>query len=142
MSTPEMTGFPIVLSVDVAWGEMDSFGHVNNIVFFRYFESARMAFLRDIGFNEPSLNHGVGPILASTQCVFRRPLRYPDTVLVGARAAGISDDRFTMEYQISSNSRGEVAATGSGVIVSFDYGANAKCELPVVIRDRIRGLQS
>jgi acyl-CoA thioester hydrolase len=135
--TQDMDGYPVVLSVDVAWGEMDSFGHVNNIVFFRYFESARMAFLREIGFDDPALNSGIGPILASTQCVFRKPLKYPDTVLVGARTAEVGDDRFTMEYRIVSNARADVAATGSGVIVAFDYGANTKAALPDAVRERI-----
>jgi len=55
--------YPIVMDIPVAWGEMDSLQHVNNIVYFRYFESVRMAFFDRIEF-WPSINEsGIGPIL-------------------------------------------------------------------------------
>jgi acyl-CoA thioesterase FadM len=44
-----MEGYPVVIEVPVAWGEMDAFGHLNNIVYFRYFESARIAYFHKIG---------------------------------------------------------------------------------------------
>ena len=43
-------GFPIVIELPVQWGEMDAYGHVNNTVLFRYFESARMAYFERCGF--------------------------------------------------------------------------------------------
>ena len=132
--------FPVVLPVTVAWGEMDAYAHVNNAVFFRYFESARMAFLTRIGFVEPDHNDGLGPILASTHCVFRRPLRFPDTVRVGARVRDVSHDRFTMEYEIFSDTQQHVVARGEGVVVAFDYRNNAKGILPETVRLRIASL--
>ena len=59
-----------------------------------------------------------GPILASTQCRFRRPLAYPDRLRVGARTVDIGDDRFTMQYRIVSRTLGEVAADGGGAKTS------------------------
>src|SRR5688500_11178777 len=119
---------------------MDALGHVNHTMFFRYFESARMAYLDAIGLAgaEPA---GIGPILAFTQCRFRAPLRYPDTLLVGARTTEVLDDRFTMEYRIVSTATGHFAADGSAVIVSFDYGANRKARVPDDVRDRINELE-
>lgn len=129
--------YPVVITVDVAWGEMDSFAHVNNIVFFRYFESVRMTFLTQVGFADPADNNGIGPILASTHCTFRRPLRYPDTVRVGTRVAEISEERFEMEYAVFSNTRGEVVATGGGVVVAFNYVDNRKASIPEQVRRKI-----
>jgi acyl-CoA thioester hydrolase len=129
--------FPIVISVPIAWGDMDAYGHVNNTVFFRLFESARIEYLRAIEFGAGGAAGGIGPILASTECRFRRPLEFPDTVRVGARTVSVDQDRFTMEYMIVSEGLGEVAALGGGVIVSYDYDRRAKTAIPDPVRLRI-----
>lgn len=128
--------FPIVIRVPIAWGEMDAFGHVNNIVYFRYFESARIAYLEAIGFRGDTPDR-VGPILASTECRFRRPLTYPDTLSVGARAASVAEDRFAMEYVIVSDTLRDIAAHGAGVVVAYDYAGMCKAALPDPVRARI-----
>jgi len=98
-----LQNFPVIVEFPVAWGEMDALGHVNNTVYFRYFESARVAYLTKINFIDPAANSGIGSILASTQCDFRKALAYPDTVAIGARVTEISADRFTMEYRLVSH---------------------------------------
>ncbi len=134
--------FPVVVELPVFWGDMDYFRHVNNIVFFRYFESARIEYLQRIGFRQEAEADGAGPILQSTQARFRRPLTWPDTVRVGARTVDVGDDRFTQEYRLVSLAQGEVAAEGGGVLVSFDYAASRKVPLPPRIREAIRALES
>lgn len=141
MAAAVLRDFPVVIAVPVAWGEMDAFGHVNNIVYFRYFESARIAYFDAIGFRGDAAAGGVGPILASTHCRFRRPLAYPETVQVGARTTELGDDRFTMEYRIVSGSTGEITAEGGGVVVAYDYVNTCKTALPEVVRARIRDLE-
>ncbi len=133
--------FPIVIEVPIAWGEMDAYGHVNNIVFFRHFEGARIALLDHIGFRDPAGHAGVGPILHSTQCRFRRPLTYPDSVHVGARVTDLTADRFTMAYRIVSLGQQETAADGIGVIVAFNYQKMEKAELPAQVMLRLQGLE-
>jgi acyl-CoA thioester hydrolase len=130
--------YPVVIEVPVAWGEMDSFGHVNNIVYFRYFESARMAYLAAIEFTGAT---GTGPILASTQCRFRMPLEYPDTVRVGARVTELGADRFTMHYRVVSMQHAAVAAEGTGLVVAYDYGTSSKIPVPDPVRRRIEELE-
>ena len=136
-----LDGFPVVVEIPVAWGDMDYFRHVNNIVFFRYFESARIEYLERIGFRELTGESSVGPILASTGCRFRRPLTWPDTVAVGARVTEVGEDRFAMEYRLVSRKSGEVAAEGTGVLVSFDYAAERKVPLPEAVRRAIGVLE-
>lgn len=133
-------GFPVVVQLPVQWGEMDAYGHVNNTVLFRYFETARIAFLERCGFLASYDTDRVGAILHSTDCRFRRALYFPDTVLVGARALDIAGDRFTMGYRVVSLEQHEVVAEGSGVIVAFDYAAKAKTNLPETVRDGIAKL--
>ena len=70
--------YPIVLQQDVIWGDMDAFGHVNNTVYFRYFEDARIAYFDEIGINDFKEKSQLGPILATTHCNFKCPLEYPD----------------------------------------------------------------
>lgn len=137
---PLLAGFPVVIEVPVAWGEMDSFGHVNNIVYFRWFESARIAYFDVVGFRGGAAHGDVGPILASTQCRFRKPVEYPDTVLVGARVTELSDDRFTMEYRLVSARLNALAAEGGGVVVAFNYKELAKASLPKAVRLAIQQL--
>lgn len=134
-----LADFPIVIEMPVAWGEMDAFGHVNNIIYFRYFESARIAYLDAIGLRGDG---EVGPILASTHCRFRLPLEYPDTVHVGARTTEVGGDRFTMEYRVVSQRHDAVAAEGGGVIVAYDYGRRSKAALPEAVVRRIRELSA
>jgi acyl-CoA thioester hydrolase len=84
---------------------------------------------------------GIGPILASTQCKFRVPLSYPDTVSVGAKIDEVAEDRFLMKYRVISHRHAKVAAEGEGVIVSYDYREKTKVPLPEEIKERIRVLE-
>ncbi|MEE2888019.1 MAG: thioesterase family protein [Planctomycetota bacterium] len=132
--------YPVTYQTPVAWGEMDSYHHVNNVVYFRYFESARLAYFDQVGFADLKETSGIGPILASTSCRFRLPLRYPDQVTVGARVTDIGEDRFTMLYRIVSHELQAVAAEGEGMIVTYDYHKSAKARLPDAIRTRLEAL--
>ncbi|HEU4405893.1 MAG TPA: thioesterase family protein [Polyangiaceae bacterium] len=125
----------------VRWGDLDAFGHVNNTLYFRYFETVRIAYFERIGFRAGGAGAGIGPILASTACRFRRPLGYPDRLRVGARVSTLGEDRLTMEYVVYSEALADVAATGEGVIVSYDYDAGRKCPLPAPVREAIARLE-
>jgi len=138
---PHLAGYPVVAEIPVQWGEMDWYGHVNNTVFFRYFESARVAYLERCGFAESYERDRIGAILHSTDCRFRIPLLYPDTIQVGCRATDVADDRFTTDYRIVSLAAGDVAAEGTGVIVSYDYRANARVPIPAAVRRLIEDIE-
>jgi acyl-CoA thioester hydrolase len=134
--------YPGVIEVPVAWGEMDALRHVNNIVYFRYFESARMAYFTRLDIWDYMNETGVGPILASTACKFKFPLVYPDTVSVGTRITDIEADRFVMKYVVVSHRQAKVAAEGDGLVVSYDYRALRKAPLPAEIKKRIEALEA
>lgn len=133
---------PVVIETPVAWGEMDAFRHLNNTAYFRYFESARIAYFERLNLLEYMAATGVGPILASTSCKFKIPLVYPDKVSVGARVSKIEDDRFTMEYYVVSHKHQKVAAEGVGLIVSFNYKENKKAPIPGELKQRIEELEA
>lgn len=139
---PELlTNFPVRIDVPVAWGEMDALQHVNNIMYFRYFESARMAYFTEIEYMEYMEETGLGPILAATQATFKLPLTYPDTVTIGARVSDMQEDRFTMDYRVASHKLKSIVAMGEGLVVSYDYNKLQKAPLPEEIRKRISDLE-
>ena len=141
MSHPELAGFPVVVELDVAWGEMDAYQHVNNVVYFRYFENARLPYLDRVGWSESRRDTGLGPILQSTSARYRRPVEYPDHLFVGARVTKIEADRVTFEYRIVSRKLDAVAAEGQAVIVSYDYRKGEKCPIPDAVRAAIEELE-
>jgi acyl-CoA thioester hydrolase len=136
-----LAGYPVVVDIPVAWGEMDAFGHVNNTVYFRYFETARIAYFEALGYLKATEATGVGPILAHTDCRFRLPLEYPDRVRVGARADQVTESGFLMHYRAVSERHGKVAAEGTGRIVSFDYRQGGKSPLQREILEAIARLE-
>jgi len=136
-----LTGYPVVIELRVAWGDMDSYRHVNNVVYFRYFENARLEYFRRVGWFEFERDTGIGPILAAAQARFRKPLTYPGTISVGARVLAVDEDRFTIEHVLVSHALAAVAAEGQGTIVSFHYGEGRKVPIPPELRRRIAALE-
>jgi acyl-CoA thioester hydrolase len=134
--------FPVRLRLPLQWGEMDAYGHANNTIYFRWFESARMEYFRLVGWPEIELESGVGPILHSTRARFRAPLEWPDEIEVATSAVGVEEDRFRMLYEVRSLKLERVAAEGEGQIVAFDYRAKSKANLPEAIRRRIVELET
>src|SRR2546430_17727508 len=100
MTQDLLEGFPVVIHQAVVWGDMDSYQHVNNVVYFRYFENARLEYFRRMGWFELEKEIGVGPILAATSARFRKALTYPDTISIGAKVSAIGADRFLFDYLI------------------------------------------
>ena len=142
MPNGSLDQFPVILKTPIAWGEMDAFQHVNNIVYFRYFESARIAYFERINFSDQESNGGVGPILAHTQCRFRKALTYPDTISIGVRVMEVKEDRFTMALAVFSHRLQKIAAEGTAEIVAFDYRQNKKAQLPTAVREMIEKLEN
>ncbi|AFQ42817.1 putative thioesterase [Desulfosporosinus meridiei DSM 13257] len=137
----DLKDFPVQVKIPIAWGEMDSYGHVNNIYYLRYFESSRIQYFQEIGMNELKSQTGIGPILAQTTCKYLKPLSYPDLITVGAKVKSIGKSSFVMEYVIVSDKMGVVVAAGEGVIVIYDYNASVKADIPMEIKESIARIE-
>ncbi len=133
--------YPVIIEFPVAWGEMDSMGHVNNIVYFRYIESARIAYFEKTNLIGYMTETGIGPILGEISCKFKIPLSYPDKVVIGAKVVSIEEDRFTMHHIVFSTNHQKVAAEGDGVIVAFNYRERKKVAVPEVVRQSILAIE-
>lgn len=131
----------VVMTIPVAWGEMDAMGHVNNIIYFRYFESVRIDYFRKLDLIGYQQETGIGPILASTECRYKLPLQFPDTVMVGTKILSMEEDRFVMGYEVFSTRHKRIAADGEGVVVTYDYRNNKKVNIPDGLRAKILELE-
>lgn len=129
--------YPVAIRLPVQWGDQDAFGHVNNTVYFRWYESARIAYLEQSGLEAVADAAGLGPILANISCNYRLQLTYPDAVWIGARITRIGKSSMNMEHAIFSERLQQMAAQGDSVIVMFDYQANASCPVPPAAREAI-----
>ncbi len=137
-----LAAYPVILAIPVAWGDMDAFQHVNNVVYFRYFESARIAYLERLAVADFVATSGIGPILHSVNCRFRIPVTYPDTVHVGVRVTQLASDRFVMDQCLVSEQHGKIAAQGDAITVTYDYAKATKAPLPPLVRARIEQLEA
>ena len=133
--------YPIILTLPILWGDQDAFGHVNNVVYFRWCESARVAYLNDTGLQALMSQANLGPILASIKCDYLRQLNYPDTVRIGARVTRIGNKSVSMEHAIFSDSLQAIAAKSDSVVVLFDYGQQKSCAIPADVRDKIAAVE-
>ncbi len=129
--------YSIVIKQQVVWGDMDAFEHINNTVYFRYFEDARIAYFEKIGVRAYTEKTNLGPILARTECDFRLPLKYPEEIYVAGRCKILSAKKFQMNYLVYSESQQSVAAEGQGLLVFYDFNENKSCPIPDVIVEAI-----
>jgi acyl-CoA thioester hydrolase len=142
-SAPAPVRWPVAVEIPVAWGDMDAFSHVNNTVYLRWFETARIAYFERTGVIDRMKREGVGPILARATVDFRLPLRYPDTVRAAARVSRFGTTSFVMNYRVTSAAHeGATAAEGEGVIVLVDYAKGGKVAIDDATRRAIEALEA
>jgi acyl-CoA thioester hydrolase len=132
-----LAGFPIVTEISVLWGDQDAFGHVNNVAYLRWCETARVEYFRRIGLAVPVPPDSVGPILATQTCHYRRPLNYPDTIVIGTRVTAIGNSSVRMEHKMISRASGEIAAESDSVIVTVDYSTGRPVRVPDAVRQAV-----
>ena len=133
--------YPCIVEQKIVWGEMDAFAHINNVAYFRYFETARIAYFEKVGVMEVMETTGIGPILHSTDCRYKIPLVYPDTVYLCARITRLEKDRYNLEHCVVSKKHQKVAAIGNGLCVCFNYEVQSKSEVPLILREKILDFQ-
>ena len=130
--------WPVSVSIPVLWGHMDAFNHVNNVMYLRWFESARIVFFEEADIIGEMERTGVGPILGRATCDYRIPLTYPDQLTVQTTVTSIGTSSFVMLNRVLSSAHGgAVAAEGEAVIVMVNYAKGGKAPLSDAIREHI-----
>ena len=128
--------WPVQTTIPIQWGEMDAFNHVNNVVYIRWCETARIELFRKIwgdrGINMKEIleGNGIGPILANFNVNYKIPISYPDNVIVQTRVAQIGNTSFNVEHQVFTEKMGNsVVAEASSVVVMLNYKTGEKFNL-------------
>jgi len=129
----KLTDYPVIYEQNVAWGDMDAFGHVNNVIYYRYIESARICYLDVLNILKLDIN----TVVASSQCKYLKPVFYPDQLKIGVRVEEIRNSAFRMNYLIWSSVQQQNVALGEAVIVCVDKENMQKTLIPEIIREKI-----
>lgn len=139
-----LADYPFIVCEDVRWGDMDAMGHVNNTIYFRYFEDVRVPMMKDMEFFATDPQQPipqVGPIIAATDCRFKFPLTFPDTLHIGCRVSEVREDRLIFTVRIVSELHQRVAAEGGSEIVVYDYDAGRKVAMPEWLKVKLVAMQ-
>jgi acyl-CoA thioester hydrolase len=137
-----LSEFPVITELPVQWGDQDALGHVNNVVFFRWWETARIDYCRKIGLMRDDASLTIGTVLAAMQCDFRRQLAFPDTVRIGSRLARVGNSSIRIEHQLISLTQNEIAAEAVSTIVAFDFEKQVSLAVPDSMRAAMRKLEA
>jgi len=125
-----------VTEVPLRWGDMDAMAHLNNVMYFRLMEEARIQWFRQFGF--ATLPTGEAPILAHAACDFVRAMSYPGVALVRQMVTRVGRSSVEMNLVLEKKDEpGVIYATGRTVIVWYDYAAGKSKPWPEAIRETI-----
>jgi acyl-CoA thioester hydrolase len=119
--------------IPIRWGDMDAMGHVNNTVYFRYMEQARISWFDTLVPRDAAWK-STGLVIANASCNFKRPINYPGTVEVRVLAGPPGGSSVATYYELLIDE--ELCADGAATVVFIDMDK----QKPVRIPERIRSL--
>ena len=131
-----MTGKLVhTMRMPIRWGDMDAMGHVNNTVYFRYFETARIAWFDQIACTpDPA---GEGPVIVNADCSFLKQLKYPGEIEVTTLVGPPGRSSFQMTHQIRlvgpEGVASQIHAEGGAQVVWVNFPAEKSIPLPAAI---------
>lgn len=124
-----------VSRMPIRWGDMDAMGHVNNTVFFRYLEQARIEWYSHIGRGEKA---GIETVVVHCHCTYHAPLTYPGDIEIRTYAGSPGRSSFELLQEIRRCDDPEtVYATGGSTVVWIDTETGKSTPLPDMIRQLI-----
>jgi len=133
------TSYRHFLAIATRWMDNDSYGHVNNVTYYSYFDTAVNEHLISVG----GLDIGNDPVVSyvvESGCRFRKPLTFPETIDAGLRIAKLGMTSATYEIGIFRQGEDEPAATGHYVHVWVDRATQRPAPIPPRIRAVLESL--
>jgi len=121
--------------MSMRWGDMDALGHMNNTVYFRFLEQARISWFEQLGVD---YKQGEGPVLGSITCRFRIPIVYPAELAISIHASNARTSSFVLASEIADRNDARVYATGEAVMVWIDLEQGKSRPLPDWLRQLIQ----
>jgi acyl-CoA thioester hydrolase len=138
---PDYTTFPVSKVIEIHWGDMDELGHVNNIMYFRYFETARIVYLQHVGAGDFNQREDV-PVVVSIQMNYRLPIVFPARVAVYVRTAEVKQRSFVMQCVMVEEGTSTVYADGQCTVVWISRATGKAIPLPMALREGIQHLEA
>ena len=132
-----LNDFTVVEEIPVRWGDMDARGHVNNTIYYRYFESSRIALFRFLNIYEEPTKVRIGPILSFQSCYYKAPLTYPDTIYVGAKISSIEGSKIIIKHILISEKLNRTVADGEAHIVWYNYENKKKAKISDDLKQKL-----
>jgi len=132
---------PFVHTERVRFGDLDAMRHLNNVVFLRYFETARIAYIRNLmPAHDPAHPEQAkwGLIFAECHINYRSPVYFDEEVAVECSVGDVRRSAFQVLFSMRVADR--VAAEGYGWLVGFDYEAERSCPLPDSFREVLQNV--
>ena len=126
--------------IEVRFRDCDAMGHVNNAVYFTYFEQARAVLAETLGLRRELARTGLGVILAHASCDYKAQVVFGDQVDVGMRVAAVGRTSFTSEFEVRRVRDEAVVAAGRSVQAVFDYAAGRTAPVPDGLRAKLEAL--
>jgi acyl-CoA thioester hydrolase len=132
--------FPVLRAITTRWHDNDHYGHVNNVVYYAYFDTAVNGFLIEASGTDIRELPAIG-IVAETSCRFLRELSFPDTVHAGLAVEKLGNSSVVYRIGLFRNEESEPAALGRFVHVYVDAATRRPVPVPAPIRAALTALQ-
>lgn len=136
---PRREDYPCAYGITTRWADHDSYGHVQNIVYYSFFDSAISQFLVERGTLDISNSPVIGLIVASS-CEFLASITFPDRVTIGLRIAHLGNSSVRYQLGVFRNDEEEACASGEVVYVYVDRDSRRSASVPPAIRDELAAL--
>ena len=124
--------------IEVRYGDLDPQGHVNNAKYLTYIEQGRVFYWKQLKLWEGGSFMDIGVILADVQLTFKKAIQFGDPVRVGVRISRLGNKSMDCEYSIEDARDASVFATGTSVLVAYDYHNLRSVAIPEEWRKTIR----
>lgn len=121
--------------IPIRWGDMDAMGHVNNTVYFRYMEQARIGWFEAL-LPQADAWHSTGIVIVNASCNFRKPINYPGSVEVRMFAGAPGGSSVPTFYELKIDD--EIYADGAATVVFIDMQKQKPIRIPDSIREVIQ----
>ncbi len=135
MNTPDFLDnikFPFPIKQKVLWGEMDAFNHINNVIYFRYFETGRIEFFNKTNLWQMYLDENIRIVVGKLDCNYIKEVMHPAEIEIAVGIKKIGTTSLTVHQKITCN--GEIVAHGEGIIVA----TNPKTGKPIAWSEKLR----
>ncbi len=129
-------GFMLEYPIRLDWSEMDLFGHINNVAYFKYVQAARVNYLELAGINTADPENKLSFAVAASSCQFKKPLYFPGNIVVKTKTDWIKNTSLQLTHTLL-NEAGEVAAEAIDVIVLFDYATQTKVIISEAVKQKL-----